>query len=116
MPPHCWQAGPRSRPIRRAGTTGGVLVIADVGACADDWDSPPTPAGGAGCVVPGAEPVGAFVTEAAEEPPFEGREPPPPAPTARSSPDFLARTAGVRIPSSSCVSVSRKRDASQRMM
>src|SRR5687768_2730298 len=115
MPPHCWQAGPRSRPIRRAGTTGGVLVIAEVGAWADDWDSPPTPAGGAGCVVPGALPVGGLV-DAAEAPPLAGREPPPSAPIATSSPDFLARTAGVRMPSSSCVSASRKRDASQRMM
>ena len=60
MPPHCWHAGPRSRPIRRAGTTGGVLVIAEVGACAVGAGS----AGGAGDVEPGAEPVGALVVTA----------------------------------------------------
>jgi hypothetical protein len=97
--------------MRRAGTTGGVLVIAEVGACGDGAGS----AGGAGCVVPGALPVGAFA-DAAEAPPLDGREPPPSAPIATSSPDFLARTAGVRMPSSSCVSASRNRYASQRMM
>ena len=28
MPPHCWQAGPRSRPASLAGTTGGFSVMA----------------------------------------------------------------------------------------
>jgi iron(III) transport system ATP-binding protein len=41
---------------------------------------------------------------------------PPDGATAVSWPERLARTAGVRMPSSSCVSASRNRDASQRMM
>jgi hypothetical protein len=41
--------------MRRAGTTGGVLVIAEVGA----WAVGAGSAGGAGWVVPAAEPVGA---------------------------------------------------------
>ncbi len=32
MPPHCWQAGPSSRPTILAGTTGGVSVSASAAA------------------------------------------------------------------------------------
>jgi hypothetical protein len=101
--------------MSRAGTTGGVPVIAEVGA----WGVGAGSAGGAGCVVPGALPVGGLGAGAVAPPlaaRAAGREPPPSAPIVRSSPDFFARTAGVRIPSSSCVSASRNRDASQRMM
>src|SRR3954465_10063145 len=97
MPPHWLQAGPRSRPIMRTGTTGGVSVSAVVGGLAM---LPALPLG---------PPLPPF-------PPLDGPAEPPDAPDAVSSDDFLARTAGVRMPSSSCVSASRKREASQRMM
>ena len=53
--------------MSRAGMTGGVLVIAEVGA----WAVGAGSAGGAGCVVPGALPVGGLV-DAAEAPPLAG--------------------------------------------
>src|SRR3954468_24097364 len=52
MPPHWLHAGPRSRPLRRAGTTGGVSVMASAAAfVVAGWmpatvERPGVPAGG----------------------------------------------------------------------
>lgn len=104
MPPQVEQAGPMSRPIRPAGLTGGVSVRASVGGC--DEDAAP------------------FLYEAAFEevadawpPSVSLPDPLPPLPEGPDSSSALReRTSGVRMPSSSWVSTSRKRDASQRMM
>src|SRR3954469_6979794 len=48
MPPHWLHAGPRSRPARRAGTTGGVSVKATVGGCAGGGGGAAAPGAGAG--------------------------------------------------------------------
>src|SRR5690242_9503425 len=99
MPPQFWQAGPSSRPARRAGRTGGVSVSADVGGCGADGAlaAEPLPFDG---VAFGAD--GPAVSDEIDIP--------------VSSAAFLARTSVVRIPSSSWISASRKRDASQRIM
>src|SRR5690242_16095792 len=108
MPPQFEQAGPRSRPTILAGITGGVSVSAD----AAGWTSPGFSGAtdGAGALAAGG------VTLVPPLPPFVGRDEPPLEPETSSSPVLRARTAGVRMPSSSCVSASRNRDASQRMM
>ena len=97
MPPHWLHAGPSSRPPIFAGVTGGVSVIAEA---AGIVSLSPADACGAGAELPPL--AGPAVSEVNE--------------LAASSPAFLARTESVMMPSPSCVSVSRKREASQRMM
>src|SRR5690242_16256050 len=99
MPPHWLHAGPRSSPTRRAGRTGGVSVRAEVGGWGGDGDlaAPPLPLAGVACGV-----AGPAVSDDSDIP--------------DSSAAFLARTSVVRIPSSSWISASRKREASQRIM
>ncbi len=101
MPPHWLHAGPRSRPCSLAGTTGGVSVKALVGALA-----PPLPPDAIDPRPPtteGSPVLGPAVSEAITD-------------CAASCAALRARTSGVRMPSSSWASTSRKRDASQRMM
>src|SRR5205085_293258 len=112
IPPHCWQAGPRSNPARTAGMTGGSSVLADVGGAGADGaldaepDVAPLPLPSLlGLTLPssfGSAAGGPAVSLACE--------------LAASWAALRARTAGVRIPSSSWRSVSRKREASHRMM
>src|SRR3954452_18633448 len=135
MPPHWLHAGPRSSPARRAGTTGGLSVMASAaarvvagcepatvgvpGVPAAAWGVPPA-AGADGVAAAGAEAdapsvlAGAVLAPAL--PPLEGLAVSEPIDVAASSAILRARTSGVRMPSSSWVSVSRKREASQRMM
>src|SRR6202140_3688439 len=114
MPPHWLQAGPRSRPWSLAGTTGGLSVRALGGATLAALDA--------------ADASGPAVSEEITDcaascgPPLPGPGPPDasgPAVSeeitdcAASCASLRARTAGVRMPSSSCASVLRKRLASQ---
>src|SRR3954471_15472624 len=96
MPPQLLQAGPRSRPTMRTGTTGGVSVIAEVAGFA---------AAGAG--VGAASAFGALLPLAGPAVSLDGR--------VFCAID-LARTSAVMMPSSSWVSASSQREASQRMM
>src|SRR3954462_6275369 len=147
MPPHWLHAGPRSRPARRAGTTGGLSVMASAaarvvagcepatvgvpGVPAAAWGAPPAAgadgvaAGGAEAGAPAAPRPAAGVAPpvlapaavlAPPLPPFDGLAVSDAIDVAASSAILRARTSGVRMPSSSWVSVSRKREASQRMM
>src|SRR3954454_1980527 len=99
MPPHWLHAGPRSRATIRAGRTGGVSVSAAVGGF-----EPPLPPATGPPLPPPLDRVagGPAVSEDIE--------------VMASSAAFLARTSAVRIPSSSWIWASRKRDASQRMI
>src|SRR3954451_14826045 len=136
MPPHWLHAGPRSRPARRAGTTGGLSVMASAAARVVAGCEPATvgvpgvPAAASGAPpAAGADGVAAGGAEADAPsalapaavlapplPPFDGLAVSDAIDVAASSAILRARTSGVRMPSSSWVSVSRKREASQRMM
>src|SRR5919197_772897 len=113
MPPHWLHAGPRSRPRRAAGTTGGVSVSAAVAG----WAAPPLAATAeAAGSVPAPSPLDAVSAGAAGVAAADGPAVSEPIDIAASSAALRARTSGVRMPSSSCMSASRKREASQRMM
>jgi hypothetical protein len=95
----------------RAGTTGGVSVRASAAArVVAGWE--PATVGWPG--VPDA--AVADGADGVEAPPLDGPAVSDPIDIAASSAALRARTSGVRIPSSSCMSASRNRDASQRMM
>src|SRR5215207_4539649 len=98
MPPQLLQAGPRSKPTMRTGTTGGVSVIAEVAGLA---------AAGAGAGAGAARAFGAPLPLAGPAVSLDG---------AVFCAIDLARTSAVMMPSSSCVSASSQREASQRMM
>src|SRR6266542_5639650 len=124
MPPHWLQAGPRSRPARRAGTTGGVSVRASAAArVVAGWlpatpRTPGVPAVAAGLSAAGASDADVVAEEEAEPaaagpelvappvaplvpcPPFDGPAVSDPIDIAASSAILRARTSGVRIPSS----------------
>src|SRR3954466_5868240 len=100
MPPQFEQAGPRSRPTILAGMTGGVSVSAD----AAGWMSPGFSGADDGTLADGGALAAGLDADFAPPlplPPFDGRDDPPLAPDVISSPVLRARTAGVRMPSSS---------------
>src|SRR4051812_29737980 len=114
MPPHWLHAGPRSRPLRRAGTTGGVSVMA--WAAARGWPGAqpatvPRPGEPEGDVPWAGVGVGAGAAGAAEPEPEPAVVPPLPGPAvsdpselAASCAALRARTSAVRMPSSSWTS------------
>src|SRR5436190_23721048 len=107
MPPHWLHAGPRSRPLRRAGTTGGASVIASAAARVCAGAEPAT------VLRPGLPEAAGLVSARASVPPLDGPDVSERIEVAASTAAFRARPPGVRLPSAPWMPASRKREASQ---